>query len=305
MSKLALFENNLPAYLKNVELDDVTKALSGGGNKIKRIALGNNKFILKVGGVEISKSANEKMNVVVVNAAKDVSRTFYAAAYDPSAEATPPDCWSPDGRTPDASIEKPQCATCDNCPQNIEGSGQGKSKACRFNRRIAVVLASDIGGDVYQMELKSKSFFYSKKEPGDLDHMPFDQYANYVGSQGYNLNNLVTEMRFDDDSTVGKLFFRPIEFLSEEQWEIAKKQKETPAAKSAITMTVAQIDGVKKLAAPELPKLESVAKPAPKAVKVEVEVEEVPEPKKRKEDKPVVAPKKDLKSIMGDWTNEE
>jgi len=303
MSKLALFENNLPAYLKNVELDDVTKALSGGGNKTKRIALGNNKFILKVGGVEISKSASEKLEVVVVNAAKDVSRTFYAAAYDPSAEATAPDCWSPDGRTPDASIEKPQCATCDNCPQNIEGSGQGKSKACRFSRRIAVVLASDIGGDVYQMELKSKSFFYSKKEPGDLDHMPFDQYANYVGSQGYNLNNLVTEMRFDDDSTVGKLFFRPVQFLTEEQWEIAKKQKETPAAKSAITMTVAQIDGVKKLAAPELPKLESIAKPAPKAVKVEVE--EVPEPKKRKEDKPVVTPKKDLKSIMGDWTNEE
>lgn len=300
MSKLALFENNLPAYLKNVELDDVTKALSGGGNKIKRIALGNNKFILKVGGVEISKSANEKLEVVVINAAKDVSRTFYAQAYDPRADATAPDCWSPDGRMPDASIEKPQHTSCDSCPQNIEGSGQGKTKACRFSRRIAVVLASDIGGDVYQMELKSKSFFYIKKEPGDLDHMPFDQYANYVGSQGYNLNNLVTEMRFDEDSTVGKLFFRPIQFLTEEQWEIAKKQKETQAARSAVTMTVAQIDGVKKLAAPELPKLESVAKAAPK-----VQAEEVPEPKKRKEEKPVVTPKKDLKSIMGDWTNEE
>jgi len=31
MSNVALFNNQLPDYLKEVELDDVTKALSGGG----------------------------------------------------------------------------------------------------------------------------------------------------------------------------------------------------------------------------------------------------------------------------------
>ena len=31
MSNVALFNQNLPDYLKEVELDDVTKALSGGG----------------------------------------------------------------------------------------------------------------------------------------------------------------------------------------------------------------------------------------------------------------------------------
>ena len=64
MSNVALFNNQLPDYLKEVELDDVTRALSGGGNQIKRIALGNNKFILKVNGTEISKSGSNKMEVV-------------------------------------------------------------------------------------------------------------------------------------------------------------------------------------------------------------------------------------------------
>jgi len=293
MSGLALFKNNIPAYLKNAELDDVTKALVKGGSKSKRIALGNNKFVLKIGGEEISKSATNKMEVVVVNAAPDVSRTFYASAYDPDGEATSPDCWSPNGRTPDASIASPQHSNCDSCPKNIEGSGQGKTKACRFSRRIAVVLAQDIEGDVYQMELKSKSFFYSKKDPGDLDHMPFDQYANYVGSQGFSLSNLVTEMSFDEDATVGKLFFRPTRFLEEDESVIAKRQQESPAAKSAVTMTVAQTDGVTKKALP-------APTPEPKA-----EAEAIAEPKKKEEKKAEPTPKKDIANILGKWSTSD
>lgn len=292
MSDIALFKKNLPAYLKNVELDSVTKALVKGGSKTKRIALGNNKFILKVGGEEISKSATNKMEVVIVNAAGDVSRTYYGSAYDPDGEATAPDCWSPNGRTPDASVSAPQHSNCDSCPKNIEGSGQGKTKACRFSRRIAVVLAGDIEGDVYQMELKSKSFFYSKKDPGDLDHMPFDQYANYVGSQGYNLNNLVTEMRFDEDATVGKLFFRPTKFLEEHEWEAAKKQQDTPAAKNAVVMTVAQTDGVTKKAI-------GVTTPAV------VEAKAIAEPKKKEEKKAELAPKKDIANVLGKWSTSD
>jgi hypothetical protein len=293
MSNVALFNNQLPDYLKEVELDDVTRALSGGDSQVKRIALGNNKFVLKVNGTEISKSKNDKMEVVIVNASKNISRTFYAKAWDPKAEAAPPDCWSNDGEKPDPSIKAPQSSACANCPQDINGSGQGNTKACRKNRRIAVALGSDLDGDVYQMTLQSKSIFYDMKDPGDLDHMPFNQYAKYVGSQGYNLNSLVTEMRFDEDSTVGKLFFRPVRFLEKHEWEQAKKLGETSAAKNAIAMTVAQADGVKKLAAP-----------AAKAETGAVEVE-VAEPKKREEKKVEPTPKRDLKAVMGDWSTDD
>jgi hypothetical protein len=298
MSNVALFNNQLPDYLKEVELDDVTRALSGGDSQVKRIALGNNKFVLKVNGTEISKSKNDKMEVVIVNASKNISRTYYAKAWDPKAEAAPPDCWSNDGEKPDPSIKSPQSSSCANCPQDINGSGQGNTKACRKNRRIAVALASDLEGDVYQMTLQSKSIFYDMKAPGDLEHMPFNQYAKYVGSQGYNLNSLVTEMRFDEDSTVGKLFFRPVRFLEKHEWEQAKKLGDTSAAKNAISMTVAQADGVKKLAAPAAPV-------KAKAAVEEVEDVEVAEPKKREEKKAEPTPKRDLKAIMGDWSTDD
>jgi len=292
MSNVALFNQNLPDYLKEVELDEVTKALSGGGeSQTKRIALGPNKFVLKVNGAEISKTNTNKLEVVIVNASKHISRTFYAKAWDPKADAAPPDCWSNDGEKPDASVKEPQASSCTGCPQDINGSGQGSTKACRKNRRIAVALASDLGGDVYQMTLQSKSIFYDMKDPGDLDHMPFNQYAKYVGSQGYNLINLVTEMRFDEDSTVGKLFFRPVRFLEKHEWEQAVKLSETPAAKNAIAMTVAQTDGVKKLAAP--------------TAAAKAEADPIPEPKKREEKKAEPTPKRDLKAVMSGWSTDD
>ena len=296
MSNVALFNNQLPDYLKEVELDDVTKALSGGGSQVKRIALGNNKFVLKVDGTEVSKTNTDKLEVVIVNASKHISRTFYAKAWDPKAEAAPPDCWSNDGEKPDSSVKAPQSSACANCPQDINGSGQGTTKACRKNRRVAVALATDLDGDVYQMTLQSKSIFYDMKAPGDLEHMPFNQYAKYVGSQGYNLNSLVTEMRFDGDSTVGKLFFKPVRFLEKDEWEQAKKLGETQAAKSAVTMTIAQADGIKKLEAP-------AAKG--EVAKVEVEVESIPEPKKREEKKAEPTAKRDLKAVMSGWSPDD
>ena len=288
MSELALFKNNLPDYLKEVALDDVTKALAGGGGGNKRISLRGGVFRMVIGGEEVAKNESRSMNVVIVNAAKEVSRTFYAKAYNPSQDATAPDCWSANGQKPDASIESPQNHNCAECPQNIKGSGQGDTRACRFSRRLALALADDLEGDIFQLVLPSKSIFGK----GDLDHMPFEQYAKYVGSQGYNLNTLITEMKFDSDSDNPKLTFRPVNFLSKEQWEIAKRQGETLSAKNAITMTVSQTDGVK------TPKLE-----APKAEKVVAE--EVAEPKKREDKKTQPTEKKDLKSIMSGWSTDD
>jgi hypothetical protein len=294
MSNVALFNNQLPDYLKEVQLDDVTKALAGGDSQTKRIALGANKFVLKVNGTEISKTPTNKLEVVIVNASKHVSRTFYAKAWDPKADAAPPDCWSNDGEKPDPTVKEPQNASCIGCQQDINGSGQGNTKACRKNRRIAVALASDLDGDVYQMTLQSKSIFYDMKDPGDLEHMPFNQYAKYVGSQGYNLNTLVTEMRFDEDSTVGKLFFRPVRFLEKHEWDVAVKQGDSAAAKNAVTMSVAAGDSKPKLAAP------TPAKEAPAAAEPEIA-----EPTKRADKKVEPKAKPDLKAVLGDWSADE
>lgn len=284
MTDVALFNQNLPDYLKEVELDDLTKSLAGN-TSLKRISVRGGVFRMMVNGEEIAKNENRAMNVVIVNGNPHVSRQFYASAYV-AGETSAPDCWSNDGMKPDASIESPQNATCDGCPQNIKGSGQGESRACRYQQRLAVVLESDVGGDVFQLSLAPTSIFGR----GDLDKMPFQQYAKYVGSQGKNINTLVTEMRFDSDSATPKLVFKPVRFLNRDEWEVAKEKGNSPAAKSAVIQTPAQTDGATK------PK--AVAAPAPKA--------EVAEPVKRTAKKNAEpAPKKDFADVLNDWSTDD
>lgn len=289
-NEISLFQQAVPDYIKEVGVDELTKSLGGSGG-MKRISIRGSVFRMMVNGEEIAKNESRAMNVVVVNGTKYVARKFYAGSYTPG-EAAPPDCWSNDGITPDASIEEPQHANCEGCPQNIKGSGQGESRrACRYEKRLAVVLADDIKGSVYQLILPSKSYFGK----GDIDKMPFEQYAKYVASQGYNINMIVTEMKFDSDSDNPKLTFKPIGFLNKEQWEVAKTQGNTPEAKSAIIQTAAHTD-VK-----------------PKAVTVAIKAEpveakaEVAEPTKKTTKKAAepAAPKQDLASVMADWATDD
>lgn len=286
MSNVALFDQNLPDYLKEVGLDEMTKALAGN-TALKRISVRGGVFRMMVNGEEIAKNENRAMNVVIVNGNPHVSRQFYASAYV-AGEASAPDCWSNDGIKPDTSIETPQNSTCEGCPQNIKGSGQGESRACRYQQRLAVVLESDIGGDVFQLSLAPTSIFGR----GDLDKMPFQQYAKYVGSQGKNINTLVTEIRFDSDSATPKLVFKPVRFLKREEWELAKERGNSPAAKSAVIQTPAQTDGAK-------------AKPAP-AVKAPEPKAEVTEPTKRVAKKNAEpAPKKDFADVLNSWSTDD
>jgi hypothetical protein len=289
MSDITLFQsNNLPDYLKEVELDDLTKSLAGN-TSTKRISIRGGVFRLMVSGEEVAKNENRFMNIVIVNGGRDIARQYYAGKYV-AGETSAPDCWSNDGKRPDASIESPQGATCEGCPQNIKGSGNGDSRACRFQQRLAVVLADDIGGDVYQLTLPSTSIFGR----GDVDKMPFQQYAKYVGSQGKNINTLVTEMRLDSDSDTPKLTFKPVKFLTREQWETACEKGDSPAAKAAIAQTPATTDGAKKKAS--LPSNTVVVEESP----------EVVEPTKRTAKKNAEpTPKKDFADVINSWSTDD
>ena len=288
MSEVTLFQQEVPAYLKRAGMDDLTKSLAGNTG-LKRISIRGGVFRMMVNGEEIAKNEGRAMEVVIVNGGRNIARQFYAGKYV-AGESSAPDCWSNDGNAPDASVEEPQAKTCEGCSQNIKGSGQGDSRACRFQQRLAVLLADDIDGDVFQLVLPSKSIFGR----GDLDKMPFQQYAKYVGAQGKSINTLVTEIRLDSDSDTPKLTFKPLKYLTEGQWETAKEKGDSPAARSAVMQTPAATDGAK-------------VKPAMKAVVVEkVEAEEVPEPVKRASKKNAEpAPKKDFKDVISSWTDDE
>lgn len=268
MANVVLFKKSaIPEHLRNIGVNELTKALAPNINNspLKRISIRGRVFRLVVNGEEMSKNESNSMEVVIVNASKDISRSFYAGAYDQKAETTAPDCWSPDGVKPDASVLKPQHSNCKDCPKNIKGSGAGGSRACRFSRRLALALPSDLG-NVYQLVLSSTSIFGT----GDQDHMPFNQYLTYVVSQGFSINALVTEMKFDSDSDTPKLVFSPVRFLDEEEYEQACRLADTQECQMAISAPKIQ------------PKTPALAAPAKQELDVVEDEEDIPPPKVKK-----------------------
>jgi hypothetical protein len=151
MTDLTVFNPaQVPDFARNNELSETALALTGGstGGSVKRISIKGGVFRLMSGGKEIASIEDRHLDVVIVKAAPKVSRIFYAGAYDKDAAAAPPDCWSNDGEKPDAGAKNRQSQTCLSCPQNQAGSGQGNSRACRYQQRLrchAVDVASDIG----------------------------------------------------------------------------------------------------------------------------------------------------------------
>jgi len=287
MSNVSLFNQEVPDYLKNSQPSALTKALAGNtGNK--RLSIRGSVFRMVVGGEEVKKAEGRTLQVIIVNGAPKNSRTFYAGAYSADNKA-PPSCWSNNGDVPDAGVEEPVHSNCQDCPNNVKGSGQGSSRACRFSRRLALQVVGDPTEDVYQFVLPSQSIFGK----GDGDNMPFEQYAKYLSGNGRSIEDVITEMSFDTDSATPKLFFKAVAHVSKEQHESAVKAGKSDEAKRAIVFTVAQTDGVKRLASPA----------AAKAEASDGAEDEVAEPKKRESTKPKVtdAGKKDLAEVMKKW----
>jgi hypothetical protein len=230
--------DTVPEYIKNAGQSELTKSLMAGGSKTKRISIRGKRFRLVVGGEEIATRKETHIDVVVVNVAKDYNRQYYEGVYDPKAEAVPPTCWSADSRKPHPSVEAPMHTDCQNCPMNVKGSGTGTTKACRIKRRIAVALAGDFDGGVYMLELPGTSVFGT----GQRDTMPFDQYVNVVGTQGFSVDHLVTRISFDDIADQPKLVFSAVGFPSEQEMHKLEVLAASAESKAAVTLTVYQAD---------------------------------------------------------------
>ena len=295
MSEMTLFSkggNTLPAHLKNLQLDATTKALMGGSGNGggKRISIRGNVFRMMVDGKEIAQNEDRAMNIIIAAANANVSRTFYAGTYQ-EGQAMAPTCWSNDGVTPDIKSEQPQASKCASCAQNIKGSGQGDSRACRFSQRLAVLLENDIRGDVYQLTLPAQSIFGAAEN----GKMPLQSYAKFLGSHGLPVTAVVTEMRFDTASATPRLTFKAVRPLNEEELAQTQEKGQSTEAKLAIAATAAQMDGATKAEfirpAVEAPKAEP---------KVQAEAVETVEPTKRAKK----AAPKDVADILDDWAEE-
>jgi len=228
MSNLTLFQSGdaLPDYLR--EGDDFTKKVAGTSAG-KSISIKGGVWRMLSGGEEIARNEERAMNFVVVNAASDVSRAYFKGKYVEGQDATP-DCYSVDGRIPASNSPAPQASACANCPQNVAGSGENGSRACRYNQRFAVVLEGDLKGPVYRLQLPAKSLF--GKPEGTK--MPMQAYAKFLAGHGVPMSGVVTEARFDTNEAVPVLKFTAVRPLTREEVQIARERGASVEALSAI-----------------------------------------------------------------------
>jgi hypothetical protein len=300
-NEVSIFKNRDVAVAGKKAPSALTQSLMKGGSKLKRISPRNGMFVRVVNG-ETAGKFKAPLRVVLVGVAPAVQRTFYVKAYDPNAEATPPDCWTNDGNKPDVSIKNPQGKTCETCPQNIKGSGQADSRACRFKRRVAVILPEEVGGnnhgDIYQLEVASKSIFGK----GSGQTLPLNAYIDYIIANGENIDGVITEVDFNEDNNNQSILFRAVDFVAShpDLQDTVDTAVESPDVQKAILLNVTAVD--KGSDSNE----EFEQKPKKVAVKEVVEEEEVAEPVKRavKKPTPPAAETKSLADVVSAWSDD-
>ena len=294
MSNMTLFKSGsvIPDYLR--EASDATTRDIAGSSGGKQISIKGGVWRMVVGGEEVAKNEERAMNFVVIASGKGVTRTFYADKYEEGKDIKPA-CWSAEGVVPNEEVANPQAKTCATCPQNIEGSGDGKARACRYSKRLAVALENDIGGNIYRLSVPAKSYFGR----AEGEKMPLQAFGKFLSGHGIPISGIVTEARFDTAEAVPVLKFRAVRPLSKEEWELGKAQSQTEDARQAIElkMVPSKAEG--------MPALPQSFKEAPAAVE---KAEEVAEPVKRapaKAKPEAPAPAKNVSDILSDWATDE
>lgn len=232
------------------EPSELAKSLSRSGGGSRRIQTNTNgTFRRIVNGEQVGDALRGSINAIIVYALPKVSRIYYAQDYDPDAKAAMPDCWSNLGDTPEAGASNPQGTSCASCSKNVDGSGsKGKGRACRFQRRVALLLEGDTSGAVYQFNIPAKSLFGK----GIGNTHPFESYHRFLAANNESLDNLVTQISYNLNADSMELQFTPVRTLDDEEYAIVVEAQARPDTKQAAVLTVAARDGAAPVRAEEM-----------------------------------------------------
>jgi hypothetical protein len=278
----------------------------------------NGTFKRLVNGEQVGNAVRGELDVIIVGALPQVSRVYYAQKYDPNAEPTAPNCWSNLGEAPEKGASDPQHSNCADCPMNVKGSGENGGKACRYQRRISLLVAGDPSGDIYQFNIPSKSLF--GKGSGNVH--PFESYIKFLIANGESPDNVVTKISYDDNADSMELLFSPVRNISDAEYAMVVAAQARPEAEGYTKITVSQVDGVTK--AP--PKAEPVKEaPKPKVIRTEDPDDDAPAPapaqtkakapaaapaepvkrERKRESAPAPAADVDIGSVLSEWGSDD
>jgi hypothetical protein len=323
MSNITIFQSgdltNGDYVLPEEGMSELTKSVASTNNTNRRIQISTNgSFRRVVNGQQIGKAISGEFYAIVVGMQPKVSRKFYAGEYDPNAKGRLPDCWSNLGDKPEEASSDKQSANCVTCPQNVKGSAPGNRKACRYERRVALVIPG-LGSEVYQFAIPAGSLFGEKG-----DNESFEGYVKFLIANNASIDRVVTKIAYDLTKQTTVLKFTPARPITRDELELVKEAQADPACERATRLTVAAIDGAKQLDKPsatnifeeEAVEVEAVSeKPSKQPVSQEpdwgsdeeAEFTEVKAeaPKKRVEKKAKSEPKADLESVIAEWGDDD
>lgn len=304
MSNITIFEE--PSNVATVQRESrrMDRMSSGGsGSTMRRIQLSNGRTFKRViNGEQIGKAVSDTLDVIIVDWLVEPSRKFYAAAYDKDAKATLPDCWSNDGVAPEAGASNKQSRACRGCPKDVKGSAPNNKKACRYERRLAVLVAGDPTGDLYQIAVPAASLF------GDNDGnvYGFEGYKKFMLASKHALDTVVTRLVYDTEADTAKIGFKPIRHLTEVEAGFVDAAQDDPATEKYTMLTAGAIDTARAIAAPT--PVVAIAAPTVNANPFgDDDEDEAPVTPVKRAAKPKVTPevKPELASVMGEWLKEE
>jgi hypothetical protein len=268
----------------------------------------NGTFKKMVNGDQVGDAIRGEFNAIVIGMLTNVSRLYYKEKFDPNKEATLPNCWSNLGDKPEQGTADPQHANCADCAMNIKGSGDNGGKACRYQRRVSLILEGDESGTVYQFNIPAKSLF--GKGVGNVH--PFESYVKYLTNNDMSPDLVVTNICYDANAETMELLFSPVREITDAEFELVTAAQERPETEAYTKLTVAHTDGVAKLppaAEKAAPKVARSEEPDEDEAESEAEDEVVAEPvvqaKKKKEAVPVEADEDAFSAAIAQWGSED
>ena len=290
--------------LANIEtgLDADTLAVAGSGTHSKRISIKGGVFRKIVGGKEVGAIEDRHMNIIFVKMAHAPSRTYYTSGFVEGAKVSPA-CWSTDSKKPDVEVKVPQAPSCDKCQWSVKGTGSdGKGTACRLSWRTAVVLPTDVSGDVMQLVIPAASVF-GDEESG---RWPFRQYIQMLASHNISAQAVVTKMSFDTKASAPRVLFNPVAAVLPDELPIVRERGTSLEADTAVKMAVyhRDEDGVEEPVPAAVPGEVAAVLAEVKAAEAEAEVSE-PKLRTTGPEAPQAAKEKDVSAVISKWASKK